>query len=173
MARRAPKPVDDPNDAGAARREALKVLKARLISRATLISRLARRGYSKGVAERTAADLEGLGLLNDPRLAESLARKQMNTKPVGKRVLVAKIRQRGIPAATANEAAEARLKDRDVLADALDLARRKVRILKPGEDPQVVARKLFAYLARRGFDADVCRAAVERVIGNLGDLDEF
>ena len=62
---------------------------------------------------------------------------------------------------------------RDVLADALDLARRKVRILKPGEDPQVVARKLFAYLARRGFDAEICRAAVSRFAGNLGDLGEF
>ena len=87
--------------------------------------------------------------------------------------MMAKIRQRGIPAATASEAAEARLKDRDVLADAVDLARRKARVLRPGEDPQVVARKLFAYLARRGFDADVCRAAVAKATGKLGDLDEF
>jgi regulatory protein len=121
-------------------------------------------------AEAAAAELERVGLLDDRKLAESLVRKQMGAKPAGKRVLVAKLRQRGIPGATAEEAVKQGTAGRDELADAVDLARRKARLFKAGEDPQVARRRLFAYLARRGFDGAICRAAVGRVTGDSGGL---
>lgn len=170
MARRPAKPVED--SPAAARQAAVRILKTRLISRSALVTRLVRRGFSRGSAEAAAEALERVGLLDDRRLAESLVRKQMGSKPVGKRVLESKLRQRGISGTAAGAAVAQGMAGRDVLADAIDLARRRARLLKPGEDPQVVHRRLFGYLARRGFDAEVCREAVGRVTGDSGDLGD-
>ena len=170
MARRGEQPVRDADDAGEARRLALKMLKGRMVSRGVLVMRLVKRGVSPEAAGAVATQLEGLGLLDDRKLAASLVRKQMGMKAAGKRVLVAKLRQRGIGTGTATEAVDEGLKGRDPLADAIDLARRRMRTMKQGLDSQVVRQRVFAYLARRGFDAEVCRTAVERAFGKMGDL---
>jgi regulatory protein len=171
MPRRQPNAVPDPEDLAGARRVAIKILKTRMVSRAALVGRLVRKGYSPATASAAATEMADKGLIDDRRLAESLVRKQLGTKAAGKRVLVAKVRQRGIAGPVAEAAAAEGLKGRDLLADAVDLARRKARGSKPGLDPQVLRQRVFAYLARRGFDGEVCRRAVERALGNLGDLD--
>jgi regulatory protein len=172
MARRAAKSVADPGDAAGARRAGIKMLKTRLISRAALVMRLTRQGYERPAAEQAAEQLAGAGLLDDRRLAESLVRKQVQAKAAGKTVLVAKLRQRGIDGATAKEAVSEGLKGRDMLADAVDLARRRARGSKPGMDAQTLERKVFGYLARRGFDAEICRAAVAAALGRRGQDDD-
>ena len=118
--------------------------------------------------ERASDELVRAGVLDDERLAESLVRRQVQAKPAGKVVLVAKLRQRGIAGGLAKEAVEEGLRGRDLLADAVELARRKVRGSKPGLERQVLERRVFAYLARRGFESEVCRSAVERAVGSGG-----
>jgi hypothetical protein len=41
-------------------------------------------------------------------------------------------------------------------------------VVKPGTAPEVVRRRLFAYLARRGVEAEVCRAAIAQLPGAAG-----
>ena len=111
-------------------------------------------------------------ILDDRRFAESLVRKQLGSKPAGKRVLVARLRQRGIDPTPANHAAGQALEGRDGLRDAIDLARRRLGTMKPGLDPQLVQCKVFAYLARRGFEPEVCRSAVEAAAEKIDSPDD-
>jgi SOS response regulatory protein OraA/RecX len=53
----------------------------------------------------------------------------------------------------------------DPRAAATDLARRKLRTLARKPDEQAKQRALYALLARRGFDSDLCRDVVRTVLG--------
>lgn len=137
---------------------------ARPCSKARLLQRLTKRGCDKHTATRIVEQLESQGLVDDPAYARLLARSIVLSKPAGKIYVESKLVSRGIPRRDASEAAEEALRDTDLPAQALELARRRARPLLGRLDPQVVQRRVFAHLARRGFDLDTAREAANKAI---------
>ncbi|MBX3357748.1 MAG: regulatory protein RecX [Phycisphaeraceae bacterium] len=144
-----------------ARRYALRALAARPMSRRELTDRMTARGCNALAAESVAARLEDLGLIDDAAFAQSYVRSQLARKPAGKALLVAKLMQKRIEPGTARRAVETALKGTDQAAAAAVLAQKRALRMSPELGRDVVRRRLMGLLARRGFDGEVCRGAVD------------
>lgn len=144
---------------------ALNALGRRPMSKRTLVAKLKRRGVDEPGAARIADDLASKGILDEAAFAEGVLHAELARKPAGKHLLSARLRARGVEDAVARKAVADAVADPsyDPRAGALELARRKLRTMSARLEPDAVRRRLYAALARRGFDPDVCRWAVDRV----------
>jgi regulatory protein len=156
-----------------ARMYAINALSSRAMTGRTLSVKLRQRGLPETDAKRIVTDLTALGLINDAVLARTMTESQLRRKPAGKSLLINKLRAKGVEQAIAKTAVERVLKetDHDPRAGALDLAKKKVRVLARvhAKDPKAAQRRLYGMLARRGFDAETCAWATRQA---LGELDE-
>lgn len=163
---RQPAAPSDP--ARAAIDHALRILTARDRSRATLLRKLAEKDHDPAHASAAADHLQRLGLLDDRRYAENLVRSQLARKPAGRTFLLARLRKDGIDQKLAESVIAEALAPRDLTAEAADLARRKARTMQTLA-PEVRKRRLFAMLARRGFDPDTARDALDQALNHTDD----
>ena len=130
--------------------------------------RLRRGGFAPETIEPVVAKLHDWRYLDDADFARRWIEGRAAQRPRGARLLQQELRQKGVAAETAREAiAEA---DLDEAAAAEALARRRLAAYA-GEDPQVVRRRVGAYLARRGYGFDVVRAALDQAMGEAADAD--
>jgi len=132
-----------------ARRYAAALLGQRAYSRRTLIDRIIRKGFDPETARRVADRFVTVGVLDDEALAAALARAEIARKPAGPMLLEMKLVAKGIDRPTARRAAQAALADRDLLADAVHLARRRLAAMSPSVQEPARQRRLYAALARR------------------------
>lgn len=137
-----------------ARASALLLLKFRPRSEAELTARLARKGFDRSAIERVIAQLKRSGLLDDAKFARYLATQQMLNRPVGKRALADSLRAKGIDPATAASAIAQATEGVDELKTARQLAQERLSKM-PGLSSDVLRRRLFGFLSRRGFSSEV------------------
>ncbi|MBI1796333.1 MAG: regulatory protein RecX [Candidatus Eisenbacteria bacterium] len=149
-------------DPEAAREAALKLLERTRRTRSDLARRLREKGYAAPVVESVIERLGAVGLVDDAEYALAFLAERWGRRAAGWRRLEQDLRRRGI-AADAIAAARARFEAERGSADEAALARRVVaqaaRRLAALE-PRVRRQRLYALLARRGFDGDV----IEQVI---------
>lgn len=141
----------DARDAG------LRLLRVKARSRAEMINRLKAKGFDARIAERAAARLEGVGLIDDQALAADLTQREAQ-RGSSRRLVEAKLQARGV---------DAQPGPMDDEATALSEARAKLASSR-GLDCAAAARRVLAHLARRGFDEDAAREATERAMRDLG-----
>lgn len=141
-------------------------------SSAQLLDDLLRAGHDKETAREAVDRLRGAGLVDDKALAESYAKQVMSRSASGKRLVEARLRGKRFSPEVAAEAAKSAAGERDALEDATALARKKIRAAPKSIDAPTLKRRVWAALARRGFDADVCRKALEKAMGKDTDVDE-
>jgi regulatory protein len=140
-----------------AREVALRMLAARPLPAREVLRRLLRKGHARHAADVAVAALTDAGLIDDADFARHYARTRSRQKRVGPARLVAELRRLGVEEqAAAAAVAEALTADGfDALAVLREAAARKLRSLGTAS-PQERARRLQAYLRRRGFaSADV------------------
>ena len=104
------------------------------------------------------------GLLDDARYAEQYARSKMLSSGASKRRLQQDLYRKGIKGDVATEAITRVIEDEEVDTAAVveRVARKKLTQL--GDlDPIVIRRRLFAFLARRGYELDAIKAVVARL----------
>lgn len=153
--------VADAAAANAAFIDASRLLARRLHSTAQLIRKLTLKGHTPAHARAAADELAARGLLDDARFAQALARDQLRARPTGRRLIAGKLARAGVPRTIASAALGEALADApDPLEQATALARRKADRARADIDPAALSRRLLGGLARRGFDPDVCLAAV-------------
>ncbi len=146
----------------ACRRTALNILSFKARSTKALIDRLVQRGHDREIAREIVADLVADGWVDDEAYGEAVARELLARQPAGRRLLVHKLRQRGIEADLADQIARKMLEDVDVTEQAKALAER--RFQKMGDLPSTTAaRRLSSLLARRGFDSNVIASVLEHL----------
>ena len=150
------------SDPAAAREAALGLLERTRRTRSDLARRLREKGYAEAVIEQVIERLAAVGLVDDVEYARAFLEARLRRRSAGWRRLEQDLRARGVSAEDA-AAARARLEEREghegeaagarrVIAQA---ARRYARL-----DPETRRRRLYALLARRGFDADAIEAAL-------------
>jgi regulatory protein len=125
---------------------------------------LIRKGEDAGVVGRIIERLTASGFLDDDAFARQFARAR-STSGVSRRRIEQELGRKGIDRNAAAEAvaetfAEERVDESVAIARA---AEKKLRTLRTVDD-QTRRRRLYAYLARRGFDVD----AINEVVGRLG-----
>ncbi len=152
----------------AARSYALKALAARPLSTRMLADRIAARGYPPETGAAVVEELTRVGLLDDAAFARAYVSAQLSRKAAGRVLLLSALRKKKVDDATARAAVDEALGGADLVKDAASLASRRLRTMRPDLEPEVKRRRLFGMLARRGFDMDTCREAVDRVMKAAG-----
>lgn len=136
------------------------------ISEKQLKRKLAESAFTVESAEKACAFLKEGHYLDDARLSENLVRQKMKTG--GPRKIAQLLRQKGVGEETAREALSL-ISEEETLSSAVTLAAKYLRG-KSGE-PGELGRKCAAYLARRGFDWDIIKAAVRKANGEEEETD--
>ena len=160
------------NELTAAYDRALNLLAFRARSARELERRLVQKGVTPERAIRVIAKLRDVGLIDDTDFARQLARSKMSSGASRRRVHQ-ELFKRGVAREVADEAVE-RVVEEDGLSDAESIeriARKKWRTLG-GLDEPTRRRRLFAFLARRGFDSDDVSRVVRQLAGEATSAEE-
>lgn len=147
--------------------QALRYLGHRARSVREVRSRLERYGHPPEVIDDVVQRLLELDYLDDATFALALARDYLAApRPKGRRAIMMNLREKGIAEPVASAALEEALAESDETPEArvLRAAERWCRRLRPGDDRDRARQRLWSHLTRAGFDSDLIRAAIERVL---------
>lgn len=136
---------------------------------------LVRKGVEAGHAAAAVERLRDAGLLDDGRYARALARSRAMNAGASRRRVEQELARRGVAREVADEAiAEVWAEEGvDQSAAAIALARKRAPSLAR-LDAVSRRRRLYGFLARRGYDAGEIRAALDAVaLDPDGDADDF
>ena len=144
---------------------ALNLLSARPYSTSALYRKLIQKKYSAADAESAIRRLVDNGLLNDAKYAEQYARSKILTTGTSRRRLQQDLYRKGIKGDLATTAIANVIEQEEIDTDAVveRVARKKLAQLGDLE-PLVLRRRLFGFLARRGYDLDEIKSVVTRLV---------
>lgn len=150
----------------------LDLLAFRERSAVELRRRLVQKEIAPAHAEAAVARLVELGLVDDRRYAEALARSKASGGTSRRRV-EQELSRRGVARDTASSAVEEVWEEEEVdqAGAAIQLARKRAASLR-GLDPLARRRRLYGFLARRGYEAEEIRAALAVVLRDDGDAGD-
>lgn len=142
-----------------ARGYALKLLSYRGRSEKELGDRLRRKGISETVISSVLRYLKETGLVNDMTLAEALKREAIYTKMLSRTSARHYVLGKGIP----REIVESVFGDGDTgdSETALRFVDKRLRSLKH-YPPEVIRRRLYNLLSRRGYSYDTIKDALKK-----------
>ncbi|GAC1478559.1 MAG: RecX family transcriptional regulator [Gemmatimonadaceae bacterium] len=151
---------------------ALAMLAFRPRARVELQRLLVRKGEDSLVVDRALARLVDTGAIDDEVFARQFARSKLLGSGNSRRRLHQDLSRKGVARDVAERAINAVLEDEAVDEDEIvrAAAEKKARALAR-LDPMVRRRRLYAYLARRGYDGDAIRRAMTAVAAG-GETDE-
>jgi regulatory protein len=140
---------------------ALNLLAARPYSSSALRRKLGQKEYSAADADDAIRRLLDNGLLNDAKYAEQFARSKMLSTGASKRRLTQDLYRKGIKGDVATQAI-ANVVEQDEIDPAAVIERvARKKLAQLGDlEPVVLRRRLFAFLARRGYDLDEIKRVV-------------
>jgi regulatory protein len=150
------------HDPEAAREAALKLLERTRRTRSDLTRRLREKGYAEPVVAEVIERLAGVGLLDDAEYAHAFLVERWGRRAAGWRRLEQELRRRGV-AGEDIERARARFEQEQGGADEVRLASRVVAQAArryAALEPRVRRQRLYALLARRGFDSETIEQAL-------------
>ncbi|MGF1471941.1 MAG: regulatory protein RecX [Rubrobacteraceae bacterium] len=139
---------------------ALNLLGYRARSTGEIRARLRRDEYGKETVAVVIARLAELGYLDDEKYARALA--QEKARKYGPRRVYDALRKDGLDEDTAWNIVEEEFAGRSEAGDALDAAARRYN---EEEGSGAQARRVYGFLMRRGYSADVCAEVARRYRG--------
>jgi len=144
---------------------ALNLLAFQARSARDLRRRLVQKGEPAEHVERAIERLTAQGLLDDAQFARQLARSKVASQGASRRRLQQEMFKRGVAREVADEAIAEVYEDEQVDEGVLveEVARKKVRSLAK-LDPEARRRRLYAFLARRGYEGEAIRRAMRAVL---------
>ncbi|MEP7381457.1 MAG: regulatory protein RecX [Gemmatimonadota bacterium] len=134
--------------------------------------RLRRAGAPPPAIASAVERLQALGLLDDEAYARNVARSRALSGGVSRRRIGQELQRLGVARDVADDAVAETLADVgiDEADAAMIVARKRVRSLR-SLDPRKQRQRLYAFLARRGYDAGVISRVVASVLADGGDVD--
>lgn len=140
---------------------ALRLLSYRSRSKKEMLERLKKKGFDSNLIDSTLKFLEDTGLINDKALVHDLIRYATETKSLGKRGIRMFLVRRGIERGLI----DATLAHHESGAEeeaAAKFVERKLRTMENYPE-DVVRRRLWGMLQRRGFSINVIQKALESI----------
>ncbi|MFI5372894.1 MAG: regulatory protein RecX [Candidatus Eisenbacteria bacterium] len=154
----------------AAREAALRLLEHTRRTRDDLTRRLRQRDFDAATIDAVLDRLAAVGLVDDVEYARAYLAERWGRRAAGWRRLEADLRRKGVaPAdiATARERLERETGGADEVAMARRVVTQSARRMERLE-PRVRRQRLWALLARRGFDGDVIEQALRESAPAVG-----
>jgi regulatory protein len=149
---------------------AVTMLAARARSSADLRRQLVRKGEPGLLVDAAIARLQAAGFLDDAAYARAFTRSKALGGGASRRRVQQELARKGVARDVTDDAVAEVFEEEAIDEEAsLDrLVQKRLRSLAKLE-PAVRDRRLWSFLARRGFDADAIRKAIERVGGEVPD----
>jgi regulatory protein len=134
-------------------------------STSDLRQRLLRKGEDPQQVEEVIARLTAAGLLDDDAYARAFTRSKVASQGFSRRRLQQELAKRGVERVVASEAIDEVMRDDDVdeYASIERAARKKLRSLAALDDA-TRKRRLYAYLARRGYAPEDVRRVTRALL---------
>lgn len=156
----------------AARGDALRLLRTRARAKRDLLFRLSRKGHDKAAAAEALERLAAVGLIDDEAFAETRAGSLARAGGAGPRLAENKLRAQGVDGTLAGKAVREAFAEVDLLERATAAAHKRARALSPTLDAETRRRRLYGFLARRGYDHGTCMRATDAALADDGRTDE-
>lgn len=149
------------------------MLEARARSVADLRRGLIRKGEPEADVDAAIERLRAAGLLDDANFARQLARSKALNAGHSRRRIGQELAKRGVARSVADDAIADVFEDEavDEAAAIERVAAKKLRTLH-GEDAQARRRRLYAFLARRGYAHDDIQRVLARLLADDAASDE-
>jgi regulatory protein len=145
---------------------ALNLLAHRARSARELRRRLLQKGEPPALIDAALERLERMGLIDDAEYARQVARSKVMAQGASKRRVRQELFKRGVASELADAAIEEVYEDEAVdPGEIVERAARKRLQALGGLDPETRRRRLYGFLARRGYESDEIRAAMQTVLG--------
>jgi regulatory protein len=145
-----------------ARKHAFTLLRRKALSRHELIERLMRKGHGASIAEQIADEFIADGWLDEATLAREIVQQQLARKPAAERLLLQKLRSRGIEEDVAQRIAQEELRSTNTVDAAMELAEKRYKSMR-SLPSLTAARRLAGALHRRGFDEETIDTVLNRM----------
>ena len=144
---------------------ALNMLAAQARSQRDLRRRLIQKGEPEARVDAAIERLAAAGLVNDDSFARQFARSRVLGRGASRRRVREELFRRGVAGSAADEAIDEVYDDEQVDEGSLveAAARKKLRTLG-SVDHATRKRRLYAFLARRGYDGEAIRSALAKVL---------
>lgn len=143
---------------------ALNVLGYRARAEGEMRERLLRAGYAPETVEGVVERLLELGYLDDAEFARNAAREK--ARKYGPRRVFGDLRKSGVGEELAREAVEGQFSEDSEFEAAQSAARRRYNT---SERSDVLARRVYGFLVRRGYSAGVCAEVARRYRRGAGE----
>ena len=143
---------------------ALNLLSARPYATRALHRKLIQKQYSAADADDAIRRLVDNGLLDDAKYAEQYARSKMLSTGTSKRRVQQDLFRKGIKGDVATNAIASVIEEDEIDPAAVIERVAKKKLAQMGDlEPLVLRRRLFSFLARRGYDVDEIKRVVSRL----------
>jgi regulatory protein len=143
---------------------ALNLLGARPYSTSALRKKLIQKEYEPADADDAIGRLVDNGLLDDRKYAEQFARSKIVTTGASKRRVQQDLYRKGIKGELATNAIATVIEQEEIDPAVVIERVAKKKLAQLGDlEPIVIRRRLFAFLARRGYELDEIKAVVSRL----------
>jgi regulatory protein len=148
---------------------ALNMLAFRARSSSELARSLQRKGEEKPHVDWAIDRLREQGLLDDAAFARSFARAKVVDGKQSRRRVQQDLARKGVSRSLSDEAIDTVIEEEGVDQRAIveEAARKKLRSLA-GLEPAVQRRRLYGFLARRGYEIDDIRSVLSAIGSSLG-----
>ncbi len=129
---------------------------------------LLQRGFERVDVADAVARLTEIGAIDDSQFARAFARSRALGKGMSRRRLTQELARRGVARPMA-DAAIADVMDEESVDERalLEAAARKKLAVMHGQDPETVKRRLYRFLARRGYASEDIAAVVRTLLAEL------
>ncbi len=145
----------------------LNYLKYRMRSQREIEAYLKRKGFDYENIERVVEKLKEYDLIDDEAFAKALMRDTVSAKPVGRRMVAYKLKQKGVPDEIIDMTVEL-IDDEEEFERARELAQKQYR--RYGGCPTTKElHKIGRTMARRGFNWDTINRVLKEVREEYGD----
>ena len=149
-----------------ARDAALKYLGVRAHTVRELREKLLRKRFPETVVVRVIEELENLRLLDDDQFARTWVETRQRTRPVGSARLEEELRRKGIDETVIARVLEEFRETLDTPDEAVSLLRRQ-KWRYAGLEEKKAKRRMWGFLARRGYPQEAMRRAIDKVWEDL------
>ncbi|SHJ51755.1 recombination regulator RecX [Tepidibacter formicigenes] len=153
-----------------AKNKALNILSRSYQSEKNIRYKLSKDEFDENTINRVICFLKEYNFINDLELAKNITKNKININKYGKNKIKESLYKKGIDKSTINDILKEELSDDIEFENALNLGKKKLEKIK-NEDKNKVYRKLSQHLSYKGFDFNIIRKVINKLLDSEYNLD--